>query len=54
MPQVYEANPVRIFLVGDSAGGNLVASLTALLIRLGLKAPDGIFLIYPALNINSK
>lgn len=54
MPQVYDINPTKIYLVGDSAGGNLVAALTALLIRLNLKIPDGIFLIYPALNIDSK
>ena len=30
--QVYEVQPVKIILVGDSAGGNLVAALTTLLI----------------------
>lgn len=54
MPQIYESTPTKIYLVGDSAGGNLVAALTLLLIRLKLKVPDGIFMVYPALNINSK
>lgn len=54
MPQIYEINPTKIYLVGDSAGGNLVAALTLLLIKLKLKIPDGIFMVYPALNINPK
>ena len=54
MPQVYEVSAKKIYLVGDSAGGNLVAALTALIIKMGLKVPDGIFLIYPALNLNPK
>lgn len=45
--------PERVVLVGDSAGGNLVTSLTALCIKHGVKVPDGIVLIYPALNLNS-
>jgi hormone-sensitive lipase len=58
-------------LVGDSAGGNLVAcnkekinfdiylnikflftALTLLCIKMGLRVPDGIVLVYPALNLN--
>ncbi len=50
--QVYEVEPERIVMVGDSAGGNLVASLTTLLLQLKLRAPDGIVLVYPALNLN--
>jgi hormone-sensitive lipase len=38
--------------VGDSAGGNLVASLVNLLIDMKLRIPDGIALVYPALNLN--
>lgn len=30
--QVFEVQPEKIILVGDSAGGNLVAALTTLLI----------------------
>jgi acetyl esterase/lipase len=31
-PQIYQLQPEKIILVGDSAGGNLVAALTNLLI----------------------
>ena len=41
-------------LVGDSAGGNLVAALTNMLIDWGLRVPDGIVLVYPALNLDLK
>lgn len=37
--------------MGDSAGGNLVAALLNLLIESGLRQPDGIVLVYPALNL---
>jgi len=30
--KIYEVQPEKIILVGDSAGGNLVAALTTLLI----------------------
>ena len=52
--QVYQAEPARIVLVGDSAGGNLVAALTNLLIAWGLRKPDGVALVYPALNLDLK
>jgi len=52
MKQLYEFEPLKIILVGDSAGGNLVASLTNLLISWNLRVPDGIVLCYPALNLN--
>lgn len=52
MQQVYDCQPVKIILVGDSAGGNLVAALTSILISWGLRAPDGIVLAYPALNLD--
>lgn len=38
--------------MGDSAGGNLVAALTTLLIEWGLPKPSGIVLVYPALNLS--
>lgn len=41
----------RIVLTGDSAGGNLVASLTLRLIKEGVRIPDGCLLSYPALNL---
>lgn len=50
--QLYEFEPVKVILVGDSAGGNLVAALTNVLISWGIRKPDGIVLVYPALNLN--
>lgn len=41
--------PEKIFLSGDSAGGNLAVSLTALCICKGVRAPDALFTFYPAL-----
>ena len=46
--------PRKIILVGDSAGGNLVASLTLLCIKERVRIPDGVLLVYPALNLNGK
>jgi hormone-sensitive lipase len=39
--------PTKIVLVGDSAGGNLVAALTILCILRNYRVPDGIILAYP-------
>jgi hormone-sensitive lipase len=50
--QTYNIEPEKVILVGDSAGGNLVASLTNLLITFKQRIPDGIVLVYPALNLN--
>ncbi|CAG0883655.1 unnamed protein product [Darwinula stevensoni] len=36
----------RVVLVGDSAGGNLVNGITMKCIKLGVRIPTGIFLIY--------
>ncbi|TQS35767.1 hypothetical protein Golomagni_03802 [Golovinomyces magnicellulatus] len=49
--------PVKVILTGDSAGGNLVTSLTLLTIQArqdgaDLPLPDGIILIYPGLDMN--
>lgn len=52
--QIFNATASKIILVGDSAGGNLVSALTNLLIQLNLRVPDGIVLVYPALNLNYK
>jgi hormone-sensitive lipase len=46
--------PEKIFLVGDSAGGNLVASLTIMAIERNYRVPDGIILAYPALSLSKK
>ncbi len=37
----------RIFLIGDSAGGNLVLSLTNFIIINKLELPSKLFLFYP-------
>jgi len=41
----------RIALVGDSAGGNLVAGVTIKAIEEGFMVPDGNVLYYPALDL---
>ena len=50
--QVFEVEPTKVIIVGDSAGGNLVAALTNMLIKMKIQQPDGIVLVYPALNLN--
>jgi hormone-sensitive lipase len=50
--QIYNVEPKKIIFVGDSAGGNLVAALTSMLLAKKLRSPDGIVLVYPALNLN--
>ena len=39
----------KVILVGDSAGGNLVLGLIYLLILLGKRVPDALFLAYPGM-----
>lgn len=48
----FNITPKKIILVGDSAGGNLVASLTLLCIKYRVKVPDGVLMVYPALNLS--
>ena len=50
--QVYNCEVEKVIVVGDSAGGNLAAALTTLLIEWNLPKPDGLVLVYPALNLN--
>lgn len=45
-------DPQRIILTGDSAGGNLCASLVILLIINSIRLPDLLFLSYPALRLD--
>lgn len=45
--------PKRVVLTGDSAGGNLIASLSLLSIMCQVRIPDGIMMSYPALFLNS-
>jgi acetyl esterase len=44
------ADPARIAVGGDSAGGNLAAAIGALATERGLTAPAYAFLIYPAVD----
>jgi hormone-sensitive lipase len=46
-------SPKKIILAGDSAGGNLVLSATALAMKANLPQPHGIFLAYPASDLRS-
>ncbi|CAD8076319.1 unnamed protein product [Paramecium primaurelia] len=50
----FNITPKKIILIGDSAGGNLCAALTALCIRESVYLPAGIILAYPALNLDPK
>lgn len=42
--------PIKIAVVGDSAGGNFSAALTIQCILHKIRKPDGVHLIYPALD----
>jgi hormone-sensitive lipase len=42
----------KIIIIGDSAGGNLAASVTLKAITDGIRIPDALFLIYPALYMH--
>ncbi|CAD8106727.1 unnamed protein product [Paramecium sonneborni] len=50
----FNINPKKVVLVGDSAGGNLVAALTVQIIKSGARIPDGILMAYPALLLDIK
>ena len=39
-----------MYIGGDSAGGNLTCSLTALILKNKLRVPSGLFLVYPLLD----
>ncbi len=47
-------DPVNIYLVGDSAGGNLACSLMGNILLKKLTPPKGIYLAYPALDLRIK
>lgn len=42
--------PKNVYICGDSAGGNLSCSLTALAMKNGLLKPKGLFLAYPTVD----
>jgi hormone-sensitive lipase len=44
--------PEKIVLIGDSAGGNLVAAVTNMAIERGFRIPDGLVMCYPALCLS--
>jgi len=43
--------PQQIIIAGDSAGGNLACSLTALILKHKDLKPKGLYLVYPALDL---
>jgi acetyl esterase/lipase len=43
-----------VILTGDSAGGNLCILVTMMAIMRGTRVPDGIFLMYPVLDLDRK
>lgn len=45
-------NTDKIILVGDSAGGNLIAAVTAMAIERNFRIPDSLILVYPALSLD--
>lgn len=44
----------KILVTGDSAGGNLSAALTGLAIKVGVRVPDALALVYPSLQLDVK
>lgn len=44
--------PEKIILVGDSAGGNLIAGVTNMAIERNFRIPDALILCYPALSLD--
>jgi hormone-sensitive lipase len=49
-----KGHPPKILLTGDSAGGNLIAGVTGLAIKLGVRIPDFMVMSYPALDLSVK
>lgn len=52
--QIHKHSNIRfkkVILTGDSAGGNLVAALTGLLMKNNKPVPDALLLAYPALDL---
>ena len=44
--------PEKIILVGDSAGGNLIAAVTIMAIERNFRVPDALIMVYPALSLD--
>ena len=51
VPNYLDLKLKKIIIVGDSAGANLGMSLVNMAIRLQIRVPDSLFLIYPALSL---
>lgn len=43
---------IKVFIAGDSGGGNIATSLTLKMIREGGRVPDGAILLYPSLDLH--
>lgn len=43
--------PTKIYLAGDSAGGNIACSLIALLLKQNEQIPQGLYLTYPPTDL---
>lgn len=46
--------PKKVIVAGDSAGGNLACSVAGLTIKLDMKIPDSLLLVYPAVDTRTK
>ena len=47
----FNIEPKRIILAGDSAGANMCLGIAFLCIKHNVRAPDGLLICYPALNL---
>ena len=47
----FNIRPKRIYLAGDSAGGNLACVLTGLILKNNLTIPSGLYVSYPAVDL---
>lgn len=47
---ISQINPLKIILIGDSAGGNLAMAVALKAIEEGIRKPDAILMAYPALD----
>ena len=50
----FNISPKKIILAGDSAGGNLALSTTALIMKNNLPIPYGIYAAYPACELQKR
>lgn len=47
----FNIRPKRMYLAGDSAGGNLACVLTGLILKNNLTIPSGLYVSYPAADL---